>query len=75
MEESEWTQEMDQHLLQLLTEMPSTPAAFPEVLNRYKQTVAEKNYYQTMQASFLDNLNKKVDVPVSANVRPSFSTR
>jgi hypothetical protein len=62
MEESEWTEEMDLHLLRNLTEMPSTPSAFPEVFNKGRPKDAERTYYQTMQKSFEDNLNKTVDL-------------
>ena len=62
MEESEWTQQMDLHLLHLLTELPSTPSAFPEVLNKGRPKDAERIYYQTMQNSFLGKLTRNVDI-------------
>ena len=62
MEDPEWSQVMDLHLLHLLTEMPNTPAAFPEVIFRGRQSVADKDYFQTMQASFRTELRKEVEI-------------
>ena len=63
MADSEWTEEMDLHLLHNLTEMPNTPDAFPENIFRAgKLKGTEQNYFQTMQKSFEDNLNKAVDL-------------
>ena len=62
MEDPGWSQVMDLHLLHLLTEMPNTPAAFPEVLFRGRQSVADKDYFQTMQASFRTELRKEVEI-------------
>jgi hypothetical protein len=63
MADPEWTEEMDLHLLRNLTEMPNTPDAFPENVQRAgKLKGTEQNYFQTMQKSFEDNLNKAVDL-------------
>ena len=61
MADSEWTEEMDLHLLRNLTEMPNTPDAFPENVQRAGPLKAsEKNYYQTIQDSFQTYLHKEV---------------
>ena len=61
MADSEWTEEMDLHLLHNLTEMPNTPDAFPENIFRAgKLKASEKNYYQTIQDSFQTYLHKEV---------------
>ena len=64
MEDPQWTQDMDLHLLHLLTEMPNTPETFPEnVYQAGKLNAGDKSYYYSMQESFQKILNMELQVP------------